>query len=294
MKKTFALLLLLCLALGAQAQLLWKISGNGLERPSYIVGTHHLAPLCVKDSLKALPQAIEQTSQVYGEVVMDDMMKPETMQAMQQAMMLPADTTLRSLLTPAQYDSVAAVVKQYLGADLTLFDRLKPATVTTQLAVALGMNALPGFNPQEQLDTWFQSQARQAGKKVGGLETIGHQIDVLYNSQSSLRQARQLYCTATHIKQNIDQIQRLTRAYLTQDLDELLALTEEKMGNDCDSTPQEDEALIYGRNTNWAGLMPAIMQQAPTLFVVGAAHLPGSRGVLGLLRAKGYTVEPMK
>lgn len=294
MKKTFALLLLLCLALGAQAQLLWKISGNGLDRPSYIVGTHHLAPLSVKDSLKTLPQAIEQTNQVYGEVVMDDMMKPETMQAMQQAMMLPADTTLRSLLTPAQYDSVAAVVKQYLGADLTLFDRLKPATVTTQLAVALGMNALPGFNPQEQLDTWFQSQARQAGKKVGGLETIGHQIDVLYNSQSSLRQARQLYCTATHIKQNIDQIQRLTRAYLTQDLDELLALTEEKMGNDCDSTPQEDEALIYGRNTNWAGLMPAIMQQAPTLFVVGAAHLHGSRGVLGLLRAKGYTVEPMQ
>ena len=77
-------------------------------------------------------------------------------------------------------------------------------------------------------------------------------------------------------------------------LDELLALAEEKMGNDCDSTPQEDEALIYGRNTNWAGLMPAIMQQAPTLFVVGAAHLPGSRGVLGLLRAKGYTVEPMQ
>ena len=101
MKKTFALLLLLCLALGAQAQLLWKISGNGLERPSYIVGTHHLAPLSVKDSLKTLPQAIEQTNQVYGEVVMDDMMKPETMQAMQQAMMLPADTTLRSLLTPA-------------------------------------------------------------------------------------------------------------------------------------------------------------------------------------------------
>lgn len=294
MKKTFTLLLLLCLALGAQAQLLWKISGNGLDRPSYIVGTHHLAPLSVKDSLKTLPQAIGQTNQVYGEVVMDDMMKPETMQAMQQAMMLPADTTLRSLLTPTQYDSVAAVVKQYLGADLTLFDRLKPATVTTQLAVALGMKALPGFNPQEQLDTWFQSQARQAGKKVGGLETIGHQIDVLYNSQSSLRQARQLYCTATHIKQNIDQIQRLTRAYLTQDLDELLALTEEKMGNDCDSTPQEDEALIYGRNTNWAGLMPAIMQQEPTLFVVGAAHLPGSRGVLSLLRAKGYTVEPMQ
>ena len=30
--------------MGAQAQLLYKISGNGLTKPSYIVGTYHLAP----------------------------------------------------------------------------------------------------------------------------------------------------------------------------------------------------------------------------------------------------------
>jgi len=26
----------------AQAQLLWKVSGNGLSKPSYLFGTHHL------------------------------------------------------------------------------------------------------------------------------------------------------------------------------------------------------------------------------------------------------------
>ena len=94
MKKTLALVMLLCIALGAQAQLLWKVSGNGLDRPSYVMGTHHLAPLSIKDSISALQQAIDQTEQVYGELVMDEAMKPENMMKMQQAMMLPADTTL--------------------------------------------------------------------------------------------------------------------------------------------------------------------------------------------------------
>ena len=37
--------------------------------------------------------------------------------------------------------------------------------------------------------------------------------------------------------------------------------------------------------------MPAIMTEAPTLFVVGAGHLPGDNGVLNLLKQQGYTIE---
>ncbi len=293
MKKTLVFMLLLCITLGAQAQLLWKVSGNGLDRPSYVIGTHHLAPLSVKDSIANLQQAIDQTEQVYGEIVMDDANNPEILMKMQQAMMLPADTTLKSFYTQAQYDTIAAVVKNYMGVDLALFDKLKPATITTQLSVALAMKSLKGFNPQEQLDTWFQKQARQAGKKVGSLETIDMQINVLYNSQTLMRQALLLYCTATHIEQGVDQSLRMNQAYMKQDLDELLAIIEEKMNDACDSTPEEISTLIYGRNANWARQFPSIMKQSPTLFVVGAGHLPGPQGLLKLLQKQGYTVEAM-
>lgn len=293
MKKTLVFMLLLCITLGAQAQLLWKVSGNGLDWPSYVIGTHHLAPLSVKDSIVNLQQAIDQTEQVYGEIVMDDANNPEILMKMQQAMMLPADTTLKSFYTQAQYDTIAAVVKNYMGVDLALFDKLKPATITTQLSVALAMKSLKGFNPQEQLDTWFQTQARQAGKKVGSLETIDMQINVLYNSQTLMRQALLLYCTATHIEQGVDQSLRMNQAYMKQDLDELLAIIEEKMGDACDSTPEEISTLIYGRNANWARQFPNIMKQSPTLFVVGAGHLPGPQGLLKLLQKQGYTVEAM-
>ena len=293
MKKFFAFLMLLCITLGANAQLLWKISGNGLEKPSYIFGTHHVAPLSMKDSIAGMAEALKETSQVYGELVMEEMMKPEMMMKMQQAMMLPADTTLKSLFTQAQYDSIAPVVKENIGVELTMFDKLKPAALSAQLAVVLSVKAVKGYNPQEQLDTWFQTQAKQAGKKVGGLETMESQINILYNSQSLKRQAQQLYCSATHIDYGIDMTRRLAEAYLNQDLDKLLEITEEKMGNACDSTPEEEEALIYGRNANWAKQMPGIMKQASTLFVVGAGHLPGEHGVLKLLEKQGYTVEAM-
>ena len=293
MKKIFALLMFFCITLGVNAQLLWKVSGNGLDKPSYIFGTHHVAPLSMKDSIAGMTEAMNGTSQVYGELVMEDMMKPEMLMKMQQAMMLPTDTTLKSLFTQAQYDSIASVVKENIGMELAMFDKLKPAALNAQLAVVLSVKALKGYNPQEQLDTWFQTQAKQAGKKVGGLETMESQINILYNSQSLKRQAQQLYCSATHIDYGIDMTRRLAEAYLNQDLDKLLEITEEKMGNACDSTSEEEEALIYGRNANWAKQMPGIMKQASTLFVVGAGHLPGEHGVLKLLEKQGYTVKAM-
>ena len=66
MKRFITLVLLIAVTLGAQSQLLWKISGNGLQQPSYIFGTYHLSPLSIKDSIASLPQAMQDIRQVSG------------------------------------------------------------------------------------------------------------------------------------------------------------------------------------------------------------------------------------
>lgn len=294
MKKFLGLLLLISFALSANAQLLWKVSGNGLQKPSYIFGTYHLSPLSIKDSIAAMPQAINETSQVYGEVVMSDMMTPAFMQSMQKQMMMSKDTTLQSLFTPEQYELLGKVIKENMMVDIAMLAQLKPAAITQQLAVLLYMKHTPGYNPQEQLDTYFQQQALQNGKKVGGLETAQSQIDILFNSQSLQRQATLLHCTASDLDKAVEQAQRLIKSYQAQDLDEMLRLMEERDGNSCDPLPGEMEALLDYRNIAWGGQMPTIMTEAPTLFVVGAGHLPGTNGVLNLLKQQGYTVEAMK
>lgn len=293
MKKILGILLFISLALSANAQLLWKVSGKGLEKPSYIFGTYHLSPLSIKDSITSMPQAIKETSQVYGEVVMSDMMSPAFMQSVQQQMMMPKDSTLQSLLTPEQYEKVGKVIKDNMMVDIAMLNQLKPAAINQQLVLLFYMKHTPGYNPQEQLDSFFQQQAQQQGKKVGGLETAQSQIDILFNSQSLQRQADLLYCLANDINKTIEQSKRLITAYEQQDLDAILQLMKEHDGNSCDPLPSEMEALLDNRNKIWVEKMPNIMQ-TPTFFVVGAGHLPGDCGILQLLKKQGYTVESMK
>ena len=59
------------------------------------------------------------------------------------------------------------------------------------------------------------------------------------------------------------------------------------------TTEEEEEVLIYGRNANWMSQMPQMLREKSTLFVVGAAHLIGEKGMLQLLRNAGYVVEPV-
>ena len=251
MKKLLGILLFISIALSANAQLLWKVSGKGLEKPSYIFGTYHLSPLSIKDSIAAMPQAMSETAQVYGEVVMSEMATPAFMQSMQQQMMMPKDTTLQSLFTPEQYEEVGKAIKENMMVDIAMLAQLKPAAINQQLVVLLYMKHTPGFNPQEQLDTYFQQQAGQQGKKVGGLETAQSQIDILFNSQTLQRQANLLYCAISDIEKGIEQSKRLIAAYEKQDLDAMLQLMEERDGNSCDPLPGEMEAMLDNRNKAW-------------------------------------------
>lgn len=241
-----------------------------------------------------MPQAIKETSQVYGEIVMSDMTSPTFLQNAQRLMMMPKDSTLQSLFTPEQYEKLGKVIKDNMMVDVAMLRQLKPAAINQQLALLLYMKQTPGYNPQEQLDSFFQQQAQQQGKKVGGLETTQSQIELLFNSQSLHRQANLLYCTASNIDKTIAQIKQLIKSYQAQNLDEVLKLMEERENTFCDPLPEEMEALIDNRNIVWANKMPAIMTEAPTFFVVGAGHLPGANGVLNLLKLQGYSVEAMK
>lgn len=294
MKTLFSLLLLVNLTLCANAQLLWKISGKGLEQPSYVFGTYHLSPLSIKDSINGMSQAINETKQLYGEIIMSESKEPAFIQKAQQLMMLPKDTTLKSLFTPEDYELLGKVVKETMKIDIAMLSQLKPAFINTQLAILFYLQHSKAFNPQEQLDTYFQQQAVQQGKKVGGLESSESQLEVLFNSATLQRQADLLACTAKNVEEVIEKAKQIVEYYQTQNLDEIFRLINEDKNEICGSTPEELDVMIYNRNRAWVKKMPAIMSEAPTLFVVGVGHLPGKQGVLKLLEKRGYKVEAMK
>ena len=300
MKKiTFSLLLML-IALGAQAQLLWKISGNGLQKPSYIIGTYHLAPVTFTDSIKGLKEALDVSEQVYGEIIMSEMTKPENMTKTQAAMMLPEGQTIDKLYTAEEMARINAMLKSIMGIDMTnpmvaqQIGKLTPQALQTQIGLLMYLKKHTGFDPTQTFDGYFQQEATAKGKSVGALETIDFQIETLYKSMTMERQKQLLLCLADNMEFNEEQTENVIKAFFSQDLDGIEEAMNAKLNNTCDGTPEEKETLIYARNDNWIKQMPEIMKQKATLFAVGAGHLPGERGVLAQLKKAGYTVEGVK
>ena len=291
MKLKLFLFFLACFSLNTNAQLLWKITGKELKAPSYLMGTHHLAPLSIMDSIKGMQTALNSTTQVIGELNMSDIHKPGNIQLLQKKMMIECDTTLQTLLSPSDYDTVNKFTKEYLNFDLSQMPKVKPAFISNNAVVVIYMKHIGNFNPQEQLDSYFQKQGTEKGKKIEALETLDFQLNILYNSSSLQRQAQLLVCGLSDIPQAINDLKRLTEAYIAQDLNLMLKISEERRGNSCDPSPQEMESMMTARNKTWAKKLPALIETAPSFIAVGALHLPGEEGLINLLRAQGYQIE---
>ena len=300
MKKTLLTLALLIAALSAPAQLLYKISGNGLQAPSYIVGTYHLAEVSFVDSIPGIRQALDNCQQVYGEIDMSTLNDPGQIMKMQQAMMLPEGTTLDRLLTSDEMSRLNAYMSSLLGVDMTnpmvaqQMGRLTPQALSTQFSLLTFMKKHEGFDPQNLFDTYFQKYAQQNGKGVGGFETVDFQVKVLYQGMTLDRQKQLLMCFIDNQEFMNQLADNVIHGFYAQDLNALKEAMDMKMNTACDSTPEEDAQLINNRNADWLTKMPAIMSAKPTFFAVGAGHLPGDKGVLNLLRQAGYNVEGMR
>ena len=298
MKKIVFVFLMVVGCTAGQSQILYRISGNGLPKPSYIVGTYHLAPATFVDSIPGARAAFEAVEQVYGEVDMVESLKPENAAKMQEAMLLPEGTTLSSLLDRDQMDRLNVVLREVMGVDMNneavaaQLDKLSPSVLSAQITLLMYMKNAQSMDLNAMIDTYFQREAVKAGKGVGGLESADFQMEVLYGA-SLEEQVKALMCFVDNFQDGVEMADFITAAYFAQDLEQLEELNLEEQDGDC-SDPEDNEKLIYGRNANWVKLMPGIMREKPTLFVVGAFHLCGERGVLKMLEAQGYTVEGVK
>lgn len=280
-------------SLGCNAQLFWEISGNGLEKPSYLFGTHHVAPITILDSIAGFNEALAAVDKVYGELDMKLAQSPESQQAMLGYTMAPSDSLLTSVLSTAQVDSLDKVLKRYMGpmASASQFANFKPALVSTVLGLAQTQAAFPTFNPQQQLDSEIQNRAVAAGKEIYGFETVDEQCKAMFGT-SIINQANNLMEIIRNVNKAEATALRLANAYVSGDLNTMLSIMEDPANgsNDSDWT----ERMIYKRNTNWVRILAGLLPTASVLIAVGAGHLPGEKGLINQLRNEGYTVKPVE
>lgn len=294
MKRISLILAVVLVALSSQAQLLWKVSGNGLGRPSYILGTFHFAPGSMIDKIPGMDQAIAGCDVVVGELE-NEIMKSTDLQALvTQAMMAPTDSTLDKLYSREDYRLIETVFNKYfgtMGVKLSQMNVLKPMALNTQMQAMQAIKYFPNLDTNSLIDVAVQDRANKAGRPSLGLETAQEQIDLLFNAPLK-EQAEGLLDACKKDDLFTIQSSAMVEAYLAQDLSKIWTImTDPELGG---NDEQAMDKLIYSRNRNWIEKLVAIMPERACLVCVGAGHLPGEQGLLQLLRNRGYNVEPMQ
>ena len=288
MKRILTLLALSLLCLTSNAQLVWKISGNGIKKPSYILGTHHGCPFTYCDSIPGLMKAFDKVDNIIGEINMIEFaeMSPERMQKMQAMMMMPADTSLLSLFSTEEAAKVNEWRGKKMGASLEMLSVMKPMTIMVTVQNKEMMEVIPEIATMTTIDKYMQTLGQRKGKTIGELETADYQMELLYGN-SLEEQADALLEMIDH-GDSKGLLQQLTNAYKSQNLDTLWKVFQEQM------TGYEYDAIVKVRNLNWEKQMKELLPKQSTLFVVGAGHLPGESGMINLLREAGYKIKPVK
>ena len=264
--------------------LLWKISGNGLKKPSYLFGTIHM--LCEDDAVlsDSLKSVIKNVKEVYFEVDLDNMFE---LLGVMSKMKMQGDTTLQDLLSESDYEKV----KAYFESNGSILPFSMIETYKPMLAAStLQQGGLPCENTA-MMEQVIMQEAKANDKKIKGLETMSYQAGVLDSIPYKL-QAQQLvmYIDSTgNGDASNKQLEEMFEAYRSQDLKKLEALTVETDAAMASFT----DIMLYHRNQNWVKKLKDLLPNKALLIAVGAGHLPGEKGVINLLRKEGYKVTPV-
>lgn len=293
LRQALALLTLLCLtvafAFGQDApdahSLLWKVSGNGLKKPSYLYGTFHLVPGSYLPADGKVLAAFQAAKGVIVEIEMDssDMIKASTMAIMR-------DHQLSQLYSPADYTALETEFTAATGYPLAPFAQVKPAALSIMLTLSYNQQVVPWLAEYKgaPLDMYFQQEGKRLGKNILALETVDEQMQLLYNAQPVEEQAQQLLTIVQEKEVVMEASGIVADAWRAEDLGRMQEATDRMLSHYGSQT-----ALLDDRNERWMQVLPKAMKKGPQFIAVGALHLAGDKGLIQSLREKGYTVVPV-
>lgn len=298
MKRILVLLIFfpLCFFLKAQPviknkkypSLLWEITGNGLQKPSYLFGTMHVSSKIAFHLADSFYLAIRSADVVALETNpeswQDDLDKYEI------------DYGLGDY--KSSYNGFLSVPDEYLRiSTLKFFSYDKkierslynsPSVINNLLYRSYG-NESSDFEEDTYLDMYIYQCGKKWNKKITGVEKYAESMRLMSEGYKDAAKDKNKKERSFDGEEGYSQ-DKIQEAYRSGNLDLLDSINHYNSFSDA-----FDEKFIYRRNEIQAHSIDSILKSGSVLFVgVGAAHLPGNRGVIEFLRKKGYHLRPVK
>ena len=258
--------------------LLWRISGKGLTKPSYLFGTMHLTDKRLFRFDDSVYHAIEYCDGFAMEISPDEIAAYAINKATEN---YENSKSLKEVLGEAGYKkySKALSKKLKIPADqITSNDIVKQKN--SWMTEALKKGEMPTL-----VDAYLYNIARRQGKWTGGVEDMADQSGLL-DDNFDMSDIRNIVDGDNEGKMN-QYLEKMIKIYSDQDIEALNRLTNDEY----DST--RIDALLIKRNKKMARRIDSLSAFRTMFIAIGAAHLAGEEGVISLLKRRGFTVEPV-
>ncbi|MEN2402057.1 TraB/GumN family protein [Flavobacterium sp. MC2016-06] len=253
--------------------LLWEVSGNGLEKPSYLYGTIHM--ICGPDYFlsEKTKKAFSTSNKLVLEINFAD---PAEMSDVQKMAM--GKEPLSKLLSAEQLSTLNVILKNTTGMTVQQLDNFSLMTVMSLISMKTF-----GCTDMKLYEMEFIAEAKNKNIQIGGLETVKAQFGILENAYSNDEMITMLQ------ESNQEETAKLVATYKAENIEILYNITtDEKF-----TSEKTRKIILDNRNLNWVKDMPQMMKKESVFFAVGAAHLGGELGVINLLRKAGYILKPV-
>jgi uncharacterized protein YbaP (TraB family) len=297
MKRYFILIATLFVCFFAQSQgkskpkkypsLFWEITGNGMKKPSYLFGTMHVSSKIAFNLSDSFYTAIRSCDVVALET------NPETWQQdMNDYDMGSANYGYPRRFfaaggeMPGDYFNIKTlrIGKYEKKLEMAMFS--KPSMINNLLYRTLS-DMSSDFEEDTYLDLYIYQTGKKMGKKVAGVERYEESMKLMAEAFRDAAKDRNVKERSFDIDEEYSPA-KLQEAYRLGNLDQLDSIN--RLNSQSDAF---DEKFLYRRNEIQANSIDSILKKASLFVGVGAAHLPGNRGVIELLRRKGYKLRPI-
>lgn len=253
---------------------LYRISGNGLSKPSFLWGTIHLQ----NESLFNFPDSLYHYLESAEAFAME--IHPDSIagKALDYYFKGKKRKTIGEMVDA---QTLAQLKKKYQSKYKEPLENLTLTEAMMQQQSQSYQQAAGSKKMSTFMDMYLMTIAQSMGKEILGLERTEDQLklldDLLLNQDPA-------YVLGDFSSDKTTQ--QLIKAYLNTDMNAVRKFVT--------AMPAAvEEPFLSGRNKLMLQKMIPAMQQYSLFTAVGLAHLPGDQGLIQLLRKAGYKVDPV-
>ena len=256
---------------------LWRISGNALSNPSFLLGTMHLKPQGTATEWQAPFLPYIDSCEVFAtEFPLNEV----DTNLLSKFSLLPDNQLLTHYLSEKKINKLEKVLLKSLGLPLRSLLRMKPLMIVNLITERM----FAGYHPIS-MDNDLWKIAESKGKQLEGIETFEEQLRILHKIPIEY-QLKNLLSITKNIGQYRKQLLHLVTVYEKGDIQKLYKLSKKGMGS-------IKKIMLVERNHLMANRFFDKATQTTLFCAIGAGHLGGKEGVLRLLKQKGLKVKPI-